>query len=119
MKIKNLLKEGKLKEVLSSDWGIHTFPLLHIQYHDTLTKYHKGIIKKAQFNLAIEGITNLLSEHKDIDIPLFKIGERVAPSKSCRSLYGDPIAFTITQIKDGEYLTDMYPSIWFEEHELT
>lgn len=47
-----------------------------------------------------------------------KIGDRVRPTSTCRSLYGDPDYLTIVEIKDGKYLTSIY-TIWFDEHELT
>lgn len=117
MKIKDLLEQGKFKEIFTSSWGVNTYPLLHVQYNNIMLKYSRSIISREQFSLAIQGFADFLIEHGEVNIPLFQVGDKVKPSKSCRKLYGDPDVLTITQIKEGKYLTNIY-SIWFEEHEL-
>lgn len=46
-----------------------------------------------------------------------KVGDKVKPSRNCRTLYGDPNYMVVTEIKDGKVLTDVY-SILFDEGEL-
>lgn len=54
-----------------------------------------------------------------IDSTTFQIGDKVKPSSVCRPLYGDPDVLTVVDIDAGMYLTDIYPTIWLNEIELT
>lgn len=52
---------------------------------------------------------------------MLQIGDKVRPSKKCRTLYGDPELMTIidaTRSVPTAYICDTYPDIFFEEYEL-
>lgn len=69
MKIKDLLKEGKLKEVLSSDWGISFQPLLFARYTNKKSLYDKGLISKEEFDAFVIHCITILNNYEDINIP--------------------------------------------------
>lgn len=118
MKIKNLLKEGRVEEILSSNWGISFQPLLLARYTNKKSLYDKGLISKEEFDAFVIHCITILNNYEDINIPLFKIGDKVEPSRTCRPLYGDPTYLVIRGIQDNKYKTDLY-LFWFEEHELS
>lgn len=94
------------------------FLFLYAQYNKKESDFMKGLIPEVEFVIFKDKCMLILQEHEDINIPLFKIGDKVEPSKTCRPLYGDPTYLVIRGIQDNKYKTDFY-SFWFEEHELS
>lgn len=69
MKIKNLLKEGRVEEILSSNWGISYEPLLLARYTNKKSLYDKGLISKKELDAFVIHCITILNNYEDINIP--------------------------------------------------
>lgn len=65
MKIKDLIAEGRIKEILSSSWGISFQPLLFARYTNKESLYNKGLISKEEFDSFIIHCVAILNNHEE------------------------------------------------------